>query len=239
MNKMAASTMDAPYVMAVPATDFRPKLIIFDCDGVLVQSEEITLTLLASMLKRRVSENIKNDSFFDPSSLIERFRGRKTAECLKEFEVCFNTRLEDDFELYFRHASHDLLQKQLKPTKGVKTLLSELSIPYCVASSATRKKIEHCLTVTGLLPYFTGSIFSCYELGAWKPDPLIFLEACRHYNVKTSEALVIEDSVAGIQAAVAAHIRVLGFGPEERHLLLADAGALPFTHLHDLLEILR
>lgn len=233
MNGLAATRPDAFN------DGHRPKLIIFDCDGVLVQSEELTLTLLSTLLKPYITTSEKSRDFLDTESFIERFRGRKIAVCLKEIETCFDIRLNEDFEHHFRRLSLDVLKEQLEPTKGIIDVLRGISTPYCVASSAPRNKIEHCLRVTGLLPYFGNNIFSCYELGAWKPDPLVFLTACRHYNVKTSEALVIEDSVAGIQAAVAANIRVLGFGPIERHLLLADAGALPFTHMNDLLTILR
>ncbi|MEE4667461.1 HAD-IA family hydrolase [Pseudomonas alliivorans] len=219
--------------------DLRPKLIIFDCDGVLVQSEELTLTLLADLLKPYIPTSEKSRAFLSVEHFIERFRGRQIAACLREIETCFDIELNEAFEQHFRRLSLHVLKEQLKPTNGIVDVLSGLSIPCCVASSAPRNKIEHCLKVTGLLSYFTHNIFSCYELGAWKPDPLVFFTACQHNNVKTSEALVIEDSVAGIQAAVAANIRVLGFGPVERHLLLADAGALPFTHMNELLTILR
>ncbi|UZJ58011.1 HAD-IA family hydrolase [Pseudomonas sp. KU26590] len=239
MNILVANKRSNSNASYQSARDHRPKLIIFDCDGVLVQSEEITLTLLAKMLEVHRGPSVPNCRYLETSGFIERFRGRKLADCLSEIETDLEITLENDFEEKFRQASLIILREKLKPTDGIVNVLEEVAIQFCVASSAPRQKIEHCLRVTGLLPYFDGNIFSCYEIGAWKPDPSIFLAACKYYQVETCEALVIEDSVSGVRAAVAAGIRVLGFGPYERHLVLADAGALPFTHMDELLAVLR
>lgn len=211
-----------------------PKLVIFDCDGVLVQSEEITLSVLISMLNARV----QGSHTLERAHYIEHFRGRKIADCLREAEQLLTIHLGRQFEDEFRARALQALTRELKATDGILEVLGRLTVPYCVASSAPRNKIEHCLRLTGLLPYFEGRIFSCYELGRWKPDPLVFLTACAHYNVAAREALVIEDSVTGIQAAVAATIKVLGFGPPHRHQQLAEAGALPFADMRELLTII-
>ncbi|MFJ4144344.1 HAD family hydrolase [Pseudomonas sp. NPDC089734] len=211
-----------------------PKLIIFDCDGVLVQSEEITLTLLASMLNDRLRVLLNVSEYFDVVEFVSRYRGRKIGDCLLEVERITGLRLDSCFERQYRERSFEALNLHLKATDGIIEVLQGLNTPYCVASSAPRKKIEHCLKLTELFSYFEGRIFSCYELGAWKPDPRVFLTACEHYNIKTNEALVIEDSLSGIQAAIAANIKVLGFGPVDRHLMLANAGALPFSNMREL-----
>ncbi len=218
-----------------PAYNGLPKLVIFDCDGVLVQSEEITLSVLISLLNARASGNFK----LDEALFIERFRGRKIADCLGEAEQLLNLELGSQFEADFRAQALQALTLNLKATDGMLEVLQALDIPYCVASSAPRNKIEHCLSVAGLLSYFDGRIFSCYELGRWKPDPLVFLTACDRYNIAVGDALVIEDSVAGIQAAVAANIKVLGFAPVERHSLLAEAGALTFSDMRELLTLIN
>jgi len=207
-----------------------PKLVIFDCDGVLVQSEEITLTVLISMLNAHVPHAKTLDSAY----FIEHFRGRKIADCLREAEQLLDICLGPTFEHDFRVRAMEALTLELTATDGIVEVLSVLQMPYCVASSAPRNKIEECLRLVGLLPYFQGRIFSCYEVGRWKPDPLVFLTACATYNVAPCEALVIEDSVTGVQAAVAANIKVLGFGPMPRHRLLAEAGALPFADMREL-----
>ncbi|MDO9344500.1 HAD family hydrolase [Pseudomonas pergaminensis] len=210
-----------------------PKLVIFDCDGVLVQSEEITLSVLIAMLNALA----QRETMLDVTRFIEHFRGRKIADCLREAEQLLNVSLDDKFEQHFRQQALEALTHSLKATEGMIEVLEGLTVPYCVASSAPRNKIEHCLRMTGLLPYFEGRIFSCYELGRWKPDPLVFLTACDTYGVDVSDAVVVEDSVTGIQAAVAAHISVIGFGPAHRHSQLAAAGAVPITDIRELLAI--
>jgi len=212
-----------------------PKLVIFDCDGVLVQSEEISLSVLIALLNGYAPDTIALDS----SYYIERFRGRKIADCLREAEQVLDIRLDDQFEQHFRVHALDALTLHLKATDGIIDVLDNLDIAYCVASSAPRNKIEHCLRVAGLFSYFEGRIFSCYELGRWKPDPLVFLTACQAYNVDVADAVVIEDSVTGIQAAVAANIKVLGFGSIDRHGQLADAGAVPFADMRELLTLIN
>lgn len=210
-----------------------PKLVIFDCDGVLVQSEEITLSVLIAMLNALVPD----DSMLDVTRFTEHFRGRKIVECLREAEQLLNVRLDSEFEQRFRKQALDALTKSLTATDGIIEVLQALTVPFCVASSAPCEKIEHCLRLTGLFSYFEGRIFSCYELGSWKPDPLVFLTACDTYGIDVSEALVVEDSVTGIQAAVAAHIRVLGFGPLHRHSQLMNAGARPIADIREMLAV--
>lgn len=234
-----ASIGELPVQEAAPIRVGVPKLVIFDCDGVLVQSEEITLSVLISLLNEQARRVAHEATGLDLVEFIERFRGRKIADCLREAEQVLNIRLDGQFEETFRQHARVALTAHLKPTEGISEVLESLGIPFCVASSAPRHKIEHCLRLTGLFSYFEGRIFSCYELGRWKPDPLVFLTACATYNVDARDALVVEDSVAGIHAAIAANIRVLGFGPVDRHLMLADAGALPFANMRELLTILQ
>ncbi|TFY86469.1 HAD family hydrolase [Pseudomonas kairouanensis] len=229
-----AAIGELPEQAAASLTKRAPKLVIFDCDGVLVQSEEISLSVLISLLNVYASE----ETLLDVQYFIEHFRGRKIAECLQEAEQLLNVRLHSQFEVTFREQALQALARELMATDGIIDVLKGLKVPYCVASSAPRHKIEQCLRLTGLLEYFEGRIFSCYELGRWKPDPMVFLTACQAFDVAVEDALVIEDSVCGIQAAVAANISVLGFGPTGRHSKLADAGALPFADMRELLSII-
>lgn len=212
-----------------------PKLVIFDCDGVLVQSEEITLSVLITLLNAHALGHAQLDS----DEFIERFRGRKIAACLEEAQQLLNIKVGGQFEADFRQQALLALTHNLKAAEGIVEVLQKLDVPYCVASSAPRNKIEHCLRIAGLFSYFEGRIFSCYELGRWKPDPLVFLTACETYGVDPVDALVVEDSVTGVQAAAAANIKVLGFGPPERHRLLTEAGASAFSDMRDLLTFIN
>lgn len=228
---LSADPRELPVQVKATALADVPKLVIFDCDGVLVQSEEITLSVLIDML------NTQGNTCLDATRFIENFRGRKIADCLREAEQLLNVRLDTHFEQRFRQQALAALTLDLAATDGVIEVLQALTVPYCVASSAPREKIEHCLRQVGLFSYFEGRIFSCYELGRWKPDPLVFLTACDHHNVDVSEALVVEDSVTGIQAAIAANIPVLGLGPPHRHPQLAAAGARPIIDIREMLAI--
>ncbi|WLH86789.1 HAD family phosphatase [Pseudomonas sp. FP2338] len=229
---------ELPVQEAAPVRVGVPKLVIFDCDGVLVQSEEITLSVLISLLNEQARRDAPEAKGLDSVEFIERFRGRKIADCLSEAEQRFNICLDSQFEQTFRQTARLDLTAKLKPTDGILEVLEGLTLPFCVASSAPLNKIEHCLRLTELWSYFEGHLFSCYELGRWKPDPLVFLTACAAYNVDPCDAWVIEDSIAGIHAAVAANISVLGFGPVDRHSMLADAGALPFSDMRELRTLL-
>jgi HAD superfamily hydrolase (TIGR01509 family) len=230
---LSADIGELPVQAKTAALVGMPKLVIFDCDGVLVQSEDITLSVLISMLNALAQGN----TTLDVTYFIEHFRGRRIADCLREAEQILNVRLDHEFEQRFRKQALEALTQGLTATDGIVEVLQGLQVPCCVASSAPRSKIEHCLRIAGLFSYFEGRIFSCYELGRWKPDPLVFLTACETYDIAVSEALVIEDSVTGIQAAVAANIKVLGFGPPHRHAQLAAAGALPIADMREVLAI--
>lgn len=230
---LSADIGELPVQAKTAALVGMPKLVIFDCDGVLVQSEDITLSVLISMLNALAQGN----TTLDVTYFIEHFRGRRIADCLREAEQILNVCLDREFEQHFRKRALEALTQGLKATDGIVEVLQGLQVPYCVASSAPRNKIEHCLRITGLFSYFEGRVFSCYEVGRWKPDPLVFLTACETYRVDVNDALVIEDSVTGIQAAVAANIKVLGFGPPHRHTQLAAAGALPIADMREVLAI--
>lgn len=214
----------------------RPKLVIFDCDGVLIQSEEITLSVLAKLVNGYL-RTVGDGRHISPGQATNLYRGRKISECIEDVFRQFGIAAPRNFEESVRAEALVAYKTELKATQGVAALLEKLTIPFCVASSAPIHKIEHCLALTGLDRYFD-QIFSCYEIKKWKPDPLVFQVACAHFNVHPSQALVIEDSVPGVMAASAAKIPVLGFAPMNRHAELTQHGAITFTDMDQLLEIL-
>jgi HAD superfamily hydrolase (TIGR01509 family) len=219
----------------VPQIEVRPALVIFDCDGVLVQSEEITLSVLADLFNE---QRRPDQPLLTTEDCIRRFRGRQIKACLAELQDQYRITLPSYFEAALRAQALSRYRTDLRATEGIHEVVSRLDIHFCVASSAPRSKIEHCLRLAGLWPWFEGKVFSCYELGQWKPDPLIFQIACASHHVDPDQALVIEDSIPGVQAAVAAGIRVLGFAPPDRHQELRDAGAVPFSRMHQLLALI-
>jgi HAD superfamily hydrolase (TIGR01509 family) len=175
--------------------------IIFDCDGTLVDSErlvnEVVVEFAASFgIRLSVDE------------ALARFKGAKMADCMLQLESLGGKLLPSSFVTDLRARMAVALSARLKPVDGALDLVRSLTIPFCVASSGPRDKIELSLSVTGLLPYFEGRIFSSYEIGSWKPDPGLFMHAARSLGAHPQRCAVVEDSIPGIEAGIAAGMTV-------------------------------
>jgi len=210
-----------PWVGAMPS-----RAVIFDCDGTLVDSEVLTTEILVEM----VAEHGLDVPLADA---VERFRGRKLAECLREFELELERPLPFDFVEHFRSRTAAAFRLRLRPIDGALELLRSLTQRFCVASSGPREKIELSLALTGLLPFFEGTIFSSYEVGSWKPDPGIFLHAAAVLGVEATDCAVVEDSLPGIQAGLAAGMQVFAFQPHH-DLVPLPQGVTVIRHLSEL-----
>lgn len=213
-----------------------PRLVIFDCDGVLVQSEELTLSVMAELVNSFCS-SVGSTYRLAADAAIAKYRGRHIRQCLETIEAEAGLHFPDDFEPMLRVRARAVYDAELQPVPGVKALLQSLVVPHCVASSAPLEKVRHCLQITGLHMHFD-RLFSCYEIQRWKPDPAVFQMACEAYGVAPSEAVVIEDSIPGIQAARAAGIPVYGFAPLSRMPELQAWGARPLTSMDSLITLL-
>jgi HAD superfamily hydrolase (TIGR01509 family) len=188
------------------------KCIIFDCDGVLVDSEKISNKTLIKMAKS-VGVTIEE------KYAVENFSGKSLKSCFDYIESRSNQKLPENFEQEYRNRTFQAFKTDLKPIDGVHHLLKRIEVPYCVASSGPVEKIRLNLTTTNLIDKFEGNIFSSYEIGSWKPNPEIFLHAANKMGYLVKECVVIEDSLAGIKAAKAGGFDVLGFvndGNKER-----------------------
>jgi HAD superfamily hydrolase (TIGR01509 family) len=206
-------------------------LVIFDCDGVLVDSERLGHRAISEALRELGHRLSAGESE-------RRFRGRRMSEILSEIRSDLGGRLPETFERDLRARMATLFCEQLRPTPGIQEVLDGLAVPYCTASNAPLEKIHMTLGVTGLLPRFTGRIFSAYEIGAWKPDPGIYLHAARTMGMHPATCAVVEDSAAGVQAAAAAGMRVLGFAASGHAAELAAHGATVFTDMAQLPTLL-
>lgn len=180
------------------------KCLIFDCDGVLVDSEPIANQLLITMAAEL---GIKIDMDF----AIKHFIGKSLYNCMDTIAEFGKIKLPNTFEAEFRKRSFEKFKAELQPIKNIKKVIESLTIPFCVASSGPLNKIELNLRITGLLPYFEGKMFSCYQVNKWKPEPDVFLFAAKHMGFYPSECLVIEDSLAGITAAQNGNFDVVGY----------------------------
>ncbi len=180
------------------------KCIIFDCDGVLVDSEAISSGVLTEMAKE-LGIKISHDE------ALENFTGSSLQYSLKYIENKFGQALPSDFELEFRQKSYEQFALNLKPINGIHEVIQSLTIPFCVASSGPREKIIRNLTTANLIQYFEGNLFSSYDIQSWKPEPDIFLHAAKSKGFEVHECLVIEDSCTGIQAAKSGGFDVIAF----------------------------
>ncbi len=179
-------------------------LVIFDNDGVLVDSEALSSATLAEVLTAygvpTTPAQCRRDFTGGTPSLIRQVIEARTGRPLPaSFEAAFAARLIERF------------QRRLRPCPGIPALLDFLGrvgVPYCVASNGTRERIEAALRAVGLLDRFTGRIFSAAEVARPKPAPDLFLQASAALRVPADRCLVIEDTPPGIAAARAAGMRV-------------------------------
>ena len=208
------------------------KCIIFDCDGVLVDSESIS----AKVFREMASELGCNLDF---ETVRKQITGTSMKENLKFFADCVGHALPDDFEMEFRRRSYEAFKTELKPVKGIHSLLEKITVPYCTASSGPKKKIRLNLTTTNLIDKFDGNIFSSYDIGSWKPEPGIYLHAAKQMGFQPNECAVIEDSLTGVKAAKAGGFDVFGFTQKGNEEPYEELGATVFFDMSELDELLK
>lgn len=202
------------------------ELIIFDADGVLVDSEPIALAVLGHAARSAGAP-------INDREAVQRFRGLKMSECVAVIETIARRRVHDSFVDDVRRATAEAFERELKAVVGIHAALDAISEPICVASNGPMSKLAHTLKLTNLLNRFEGRIFSAYEVGHWKPHPGLFEYAARTLGADPERCVVIEDSLAGIAAARAAGMRALGYAGEDNDLAdaLRDAGAEVFREM--------
>lgn len=207
------------------------KCIIFDCDGVLVDSEPIAGQVLVDMANE-YGANI------DLNYALKNFKGASMQQCYDQIAHLATQRLPDDFMPNFRERSFESFKNNIRPVDGVTQLVKNLDMPFCVASSGPENKIRLNLQLTGLLPYFENHIFSCYTLKKWKPDPAVFLWAAETMGFDPKECLVIEDSISGVNAAKNGGFDVFGFTAHDYHNELEGNATLTFNKMSQLLQLI-
>jgi HAD superfamily hydrolase (TIGR01509 family) len=178
-------------------------LIIFDCDGVLVDSEVVGNRVYAEYLTAQGYPH-------SASECNAKYLGMSDVHVMNLFENSGRS-LPDTFLNDINSIMDDKLSKNLNPISGVERMLKSIDIPYCVSSSGTPMKIQNSLTKTGLIKYFDGHLFSSAQVENGKPSPDLFLFSANQMGVKPSRTLVIEDSKAGVMAGVSAGMKVVGF----------------------------
>jgi HAD superfamily hydrolase (TIGR01509 family) len=187
----------------------RQSLVIFDCDGVLVDSEGIACKMVAICLKE-IGLAISSEEIMD------HYLGVSATTMLSDLEQRYGIRLPGHFAATLRDRIRVAFEAELKAMDGVENAINMLPLRKCVASSSDPERIRRSLTKVGLLKYFEPNIFSTTQVSRGKPEPDLFLFAATQMNTRPEHCLVVEDSLAGLQAALAAGMPALGFTGGER-----------------------
>jgi len=201
--------------MPDPSTTPGIALVIFDCDGVLVDSERLNIRTEAAILAE-LGWPITEDE------VIDRFVGRSAAHMHAEIERRLGRPV--DWAAEFEVPCRAVLARELVAVDGIVEALEAIDVPTCVASSGSHDTIAFSLGRTGLWDRFAGRIFSVDDVARGKPAPDVFLLAADTMGVPADRCLVVEDSVPGVAAALAAGMGVVAFagGVTPAHLLAGD-----------------
>ncbi len=207
-------------------------LVIFDCDGVLVESEPLAARIYSQMFTEYGYPLDYEETLHEHYGVNLRIRLDMTAKKIgwkpdpSAFEPEFNQRLSD------------LTERELITVPGIHALIDSLTVPICVASNGSRDEITLRLKISNLTDRFGSAIFSGTEVPHPKPWPDVYLAAAKAFNTPPSRCVVVEDSVLGVTAAVRAGMKVYGHSTFYSADSLREAGAIPFKSMPELQKVL-
>ena len=194
------------------------QLIIFDCDGVLVDSETIANPVFCDTLTAFGIDMSYEESFAT-------FTGLSLLSCLNIVEATFGKVLPPEFIIQYKEKVSDVLRQKLQPIKDIGSVLDSVKLPICVASGSGHERIRLSLDTTGLLSKFANNIFSASDVAEGKPAPDLFLYAAKEMGYAPEHCAVIEDSIPGVIAGVAAGMTVFAYAGTQKPDTLSKAGA--------------
>lgn len=214
-------------------------LVIFDCDGVLVDSEMLAADVMSSVL-------CSHSFTMSAEDVLTTLVGLDTKASHDVLEARFGRPLPADFEEQVTENLYKAFTTKLRALAGIETLLTSLQLPFCVASNSDHSRLALTFSSTGLAPLLSNNIFSAEDVANAKPAPDLFLHAANTMGgTPAEECIVIEDSVTGVRAAVVAGMRVIGFcggshirSGHAQKLLALGAERIVTSH-HELSEILQ
>lgn len=223
----------------MPALAPRFDAVLFDLDGTLVDSETLGMDVLHE-------EGVALGLAVRREEAHAAFRGQPMGLCVAYIAERLPRSapgLGDDFAARFvarvRHRQAERFRQSLVPMPGARELLQALTLPCCVATNGPREKAELTLGLTGLSPFFEQRLFCAYEIGSFKPEPGLFLHAARALGARPAHCAVVEDSLPGVRAGVAAGMQV--FSLAEVDATLMDSGRVQrigqLADLHALLGL--
>ncbi len=204
------------------------KCVLFDCDGVLVDTETTSFRVFGEVLEEL--------GYKAPiAKMAVDFSGTSLGACMRHVENLFNMTLPENFEARFRDKSFEAFKKEVTPIPGIHELLEDFPLPFCTASSAQKAKIILNLTTAKLIHHFENKIFSAYEIQQWKPEPGVFLWAAKEMGFSVEECLVVEDSVSGLTAAKKGGFKAIGYAPQDHNVKLLTPMNVPL--IRDIREV--
>jgi HAD superfamily hydrolase (TIGR01509 family) len=212
-------------------------LIIFDCDGVLVDSEPLANQVLAAFLSELGLPHTTEECSAN-------YVGMSIPSLIAKVEHETGKTLPKDFHDELWRRDQIAFADRLQPIRGIAETLEQLNGPRCVASSSAPVRIMNSLTTTGLIGFFEPYLYSATQVANGKPAPDLFLFAAAEMGVAPNDCVVIEDSVPGVQAGKAAGMRVLGFsggghcGPEHNGRLNGAGADVVFSDMAQLSDLI-
>ncbi|GJD19755.1 HAD family hydrolase [Rivularia sp. IAM M-261] len=208
------------------------ELVIFDCDGVLVDSETIINRIFAEMLTE-VGFPITY------TEVNQQLKGKSLKTCLEIIEQTYRKPMPKDFAERCKEREFAAFQQELQPVSGITEILEQITLPKCVASNSSHRHIQLVLNLTGLIHKFHEKLYSVNDVARPKPFPDIYLYAAQQMNTNPESCVVIEDSVSGVQAAYKAGMTVFGYVHDSDGAALTAAGAkIIFNDMHKLPQLL-
>jgi len=206
------------------------ELIIFDCDGVLVDSERIANEVFATVLNEECGFSLSLNDMF------QTFVGHSSSQCMDIIEKMLGKAPPPHLEQRYKEEINQALSTSVTAVVGIEKALSEISIPFCVASSGSHEKMQTTLGKTNLLHHFEGKLHSTSDVDRGKPYPDVYLHAASKMGVlDPSKCLVIEDSPLGVKGGVSAGMAVFGYTELMSENRLLEAGAhYTFNNMNNL-----
>ncbi len=209
-------------------------LIIFDCDGVLVDSDRISLRIQAERIRALGLPVTYEDC-------VREFLGIGMPATLRRIEEWLGGPLPDGWQAELEREVEAAFRRELRPVPGIVEALDQIALTTCVASGGSHEKMTLTLGLTGLYERFAGRIFSAEEVERGKPDPDLFFYAAERMGAVPERCIVVEDSPWGVAAGVAAGMSVLGYAADADRVAveaLTEAGAIVFTAMAELPHLL-
>ena len=206
-------------------------LIIFDCDGVLVNSEPLANQVYVQILEEH-GHQVNSEEY------MREFSGASITQRLQVTSQKLNWTPPSNFTSTFQERLAELSKQVLEPVPGIHELIESLTVPVCIGSNGTRSEILLRLKLANLTDFFGAAIFSGLEVPHPKPAPDVFLAAAQSFNIPPSRCIVIEDSIPGVTAGVRAGMKVYGYAAFTSAEMLQAAGAIPFANMMELKSML-